>query len=192
VLKRQLEVVKPKELDSDRTMSLPGNVRPLQETALYARASGYVKAWTVDLGDKVTKGQVLAVIETPELDQEQAQLRQTELQLLQTQANRSLAKANLARIERLAPSGVVSQADLEQNQAQAQVADANVKVAEANVAARRANIHRLMQLKGFARVNAPFPSIITQRLVEVGTLVTASNSQPLFRLAEMDPARIFV
>src|SRR5205814_464246 len=158
----------------------------LQETVLYPRASGYVKAWKADIGDKVKKGQLLAEIETPELDQElmqaQAQVRQTEAQLSQAQANRNLAKANLARAERLAPSGIVSRADLETGQAQAEVGDANVKVAEANVAAQRANIARLRQLKDFARVTAPFAGSITQRTVEVGALVTAGNGQPLFRL----------
>src|SRR6185503_12639358 len=163
----RVEVTTPKLLASDRALSLPGSVLPLQETVLYPRASGYVKAWKVDIGDKVKAGQVLAVIQTPELDQEllqgEAQLKQTEAQLMQAQANRNLAKANLARAERLAPSGIVSKADLEQSSAQAEVGDANVKVAEANVAAQRANIARLRQLKDFASVTAPFAGTITQR-----------------------------
>jgi RND family efflux transporter MFP subunit len=150
----------------------------------------------VDIGDKVKKGQLLAEIETPELDQElaqaQAQLLQTEAQLQQAKANHNLAKANLARSERLAPSGVVSRAELEQGQAQAEVGEANVRVAEANVAAQRANIRRIGQLKAFARVTAPFAGTVTQRSVEIGSLVTAGNGQPLFRVAAMDPARIFV
>ncbi|HUJ28485.1 MAG TPA: efflux RND transporter periplasmic adaptor subunit [Myxococcales bacterium] len=192
----RVEVISPKQLASDRALSLPGSVQPLQETVIYPRASGYVRAWKVDIGDRVKKGQVLAEIETPELDQElaqaAAQLKQTEAQLTQAQANRNLAKANLARAERLAPSGIVSRADLEQQQAQAEVGDANVKVAEANVAAQRANIQRLRQLKDFAHVTAPFAGIITQRTVEIGSLVTNGNNQPLFRIADMDPARIFV
>jgi membrane fusion protein, multidrug efflux system len=192
----RVEVTKPAVVASDRALALPGSVQALQTTLLYPRASGYVRAWYVDIGDKVKKGQVLAEIETPELDQEQAQ---AQAQLLQTQAsavlakaNRDLAAANLARATRLAPSGVVSKADLEQSQAQAEVGGANVKVAAANVAAQEANIARLRQLKAFGKVTAPFDGTITQRTVEIGALVTAGNSNPLFRIATLDPARVFV
>jgi membrane fusion protein (multidrug efflux system) len=192
----RIEVVAPKPGASDRALQLPGTVQPLQETVLFARASGYVRAWRADIGDKVDKGQVLAEIETPELDQElsqaRAQLLQTKASLMQAKANRDLANANLARARRLAPSGIVSKADLDQSQAQAQVGDANVNVAEANVAAQQANIRRLNQLKDFAKVTAPFAGTITQRTVEVGALVTAGNSQPLFKIAAIDPARVFV
>jgi len=168
----RIEVVAPKVGASDRALELPGAVRPLQETVLFARASGYVRAWRVDIGDKVKKGEILAEIETPELDQElsqaQAQLLQTRASLLQAKANRDLAKANLARAKRLAPSGIVSKADLDQSEAQAQVGEANVSVADANVAAQQANIRRLNQLKDFAKVTAPFAGTITQRMVEVG------------------------
>jgi RND family efflux transporter MFP subunit len=191
-----VEVVAPKIGASDRTLALPGTVQALQATVLFARASGFVRAWRVDIGDKVKKGQLLAEIETPELEQEisqgQAQLLQTRASLMQAKANRDLANANLARARRLAPSGIVSRADLEQSQAQAEVGDANVNVAGANVAAQQANIRRLSQLKDFARVTAPFAGTITQRTVEIGALVTAGNSQPLFRIAAMDPARVFV
>jgi len=192
----RVEVIAPRLLASDRALQLPGSVMPLQETVLFARASGYVRAWRADIGDRVKQGQLLAEIETPELDQEleqaQAQLLQTQASLALARANRDLAQANLARFERLAPSGVVSRADLEQGQAQAHVGEANVKVAEANVAAQQANIRRLQKLKAFARVTAPFAGTVTQRSVEIGSLVTAANGQPLFRVAAMDPARIFV
>jgi RND family efflux transporter MFP subunit len=155
-----------------------------------------VRAWHADIGDRVKTGQVLAEIETPELDQEllqgRAQLLQTRASLAQSKANRKLAQANLGRARSLAPSGVVSRAELELNEAQAEVGEANVTVAEANVAAQQANIRRLEQLKAFSRVTAPFAGTITQRMVEVGALVTAGNGQPLFRLSAMDPARVFV
>jgi membrane fusion protein (multidrug efflux system) len=192
----RIAVVTPKIGASDRALELPGTVQPLQETVLFARASGYVRTWRADMGDKVKKGDVLAEIETPELDQElsqaRAQLMQTRAALLQAKANRDLANANLARARRLAPSGIVSKADLDQSQAQAAVGEANVTVADANVAAQQANIRRLDQLKAFAKVTAPFAGTITQRTVEVGALVTAGNSQPLFKIAAMDPARVFV
>lgn len=192
----RVEVVAPKALSSDRALQLPGSVMPLQATQIFARASGYVRRWTVDIGDKVKQGQVLAEIETPELDQElaqaRAQLMQTQASEAQAKANRDLAFANLGRVRRLAPSGVVSKAELDQGEAQASVGTANVKVAEANVNAAQANIRRLLQLKAFANVTAPFAGTITQRTVEIGTLVPAGNQQPLFRIAAMDPARIFV
>jgi membrane fusion protein (multidrug efflux system) len=192
----RVEVVTPKLGASDRALQLPGSVQPLQETVLFARASGFVRAWRVDMGDKAKKGQVLAEIETPELDQElsqgRAQLLQTQASLTLAKANRDLANANLARARRLAPSGIVSRADLEQSQAQAEVGDANVNVANANIAAQQANIRRLNQLKAFAMVTAPFAGTITQRTVEIGALVTAGNSQPLFRIAALDPMRVFV
>lgn len=192
----RIEVVLPKIGASDRALALPGTVQALQETVLFARASGYVRAWHADMGDKVKKDQVLAEIETPELDQElsqaKAQLHQTQASLLQAEATRDLANANLARARRLAPAGVVSKAELEQNQAQAQVGAANVAVANANVAAQQANIRRINQLKAFATVTAPFAGTITQRNIEVGALVTAGNNQPLFKIAATDPARVFV
>jgi RND family efflux transporter MFP subunit len=117
---------------------------------------------------------------------------QTQASEAQAKANRDLALANLGRVRRLAPSGVVSKAELDQGEAQASVGEANVKVAQANVNAAQANIRRLLQLKAFANVTAPFAGTITQRMVEVGTLVSAGNQQPLFRIAAMDPARIFV
>jgi len=192
----RVEVIAPKAGASDRAMELPGTIQPLQVTMLFARASGYVRAWHADIGDKVKTGQLLAEIETPELDQElmqaRAQLMQVRASLAQAKANRKLAEANLGRARSLAPSGVVSRAELEQNEAQSQVAEANVSVADANVASQQANIRRLEQLKAFSRVTAPFAGTITQRNVEVGALVTAGNAQPLFRLAATDPARVFV
>ncbi|MFL5290386.1 MAG: efflux RND transporter periplasmic adaptor subunit, partial [Myxococcales bacterium] len=192
----RVEVTTPKAGASDKALELPATVQPLQATMLLARASGYVSAWHADIGDRVKAGQLLAEIETPELDQElsqvKAQLQQTQASLMQAKATRDLANANLARARRLAPAGIVSKADLEQSQAQAQVGEANVAVANANVAAQQANIRRINQLKAFATVTAPFAGTITQRNVEVGALVTAGNNQPLFKIAATDPARVFV
>jgi membrane fusion protein (multidrug efflux system) len=192
----RVEVTAPKVGASDRALSLPGSVQPLEETVLYARASGYVRKWYVDIGDKVTDGQLLAELETPELDQEldqaRAQLAQAQAALVQSKANRQLSLANLDRYKQLAPAGVVSQAELEQRQAQAQVDEATVTVSQASIAAQVANSRRLTQLKSFSRVTAPFAGTITQRWVEVGALVTAGNGQPLYKVAAMDPARVFI
>ncbi len=111
---------------------------------------------------------------------------------MQSKANRELSKANLQRYKQLIPAGVVSQADLDQRQAQAQVDEATVSVSDAAIAAQEANIRRLSQLKSFSRVTAPFGGTITQRWVENGALVTAGNGQPLYKIAAMDPARVFI
>jgi membrane fusion protein, multidrug efflux system len=191
----RVEAVTPKEGSSDRAISLPGSVQPLEETVIYARASGYVHKWYVDIGDKVQGGQLLAELDTPELDQEldqaRAQLNQAEASLVQSKANRELSQANLTRYKQLAPSGVVSMAELDQRQAMAQVDEASVSVAQANIAAQQANIRRLVQLKSFARVTAPFGGTVTVRTIEVGSLVSAGNGQPMYKVAAMDPARIF-
>jgi membrane fusion protein, multidrug efflux system len=192
----RVSVIAPKIGSSDRAVLLPGSVQPLQETVLYARASGFVRRWLVDMGDKVSEGQLLAEIETPELDQELEQARavlaQAQPTLQRSKANRELSNANLQRYQQLTPIGIASQADLDQRQAQAQVDEANVSVAQATIEAQQANIRRLTQLKAFARVTAPFAGTVTQRWVEVGALVTAGNGQPLYRVAALDPARVFV
>ena len=192
----QVEAVTLQVGSSDRAVLLPGSVQPLEETVIYARASGYVRKWNADIGDKVKDGQLLAELDTPELDsqieQARAQLVQAQATLEQSKANRELSKTNLDRYQKLAPSGVVSQADLDQRHAMAQVDEANVLVAQATIVAQEANIRRFSQLKSFARVTAPFGGTVTQRTIEVGSLVTAGNGQPMYKVAAMDPARVFV
>jgi len=192
----RVEVTAPKAVSSDRAVVLPGSVQPLYETVLYARASGFVRRWMVDIGEKVKEGQVLAELDTPELDQEldqaRAQLAQAQSTLQQTLASRELSKSNLRRYETLAQQSLVAEADLDQHKAQAQVDEANVGVAGATIQAQEANIRRLSQLKSFARVTAPFAGMVAQRWVEIGALVTAGNGQPLYRIAAIDPARVFV
>jgi RND family efflux transporter MFP subunit len=191
-----VEVVQPKVGASNRAILLPGSVQALQETVIYARASGYVRQWFVDLGDKVTAGQVLAEIDTPELDQEldqaQANLAQAQAVLTQSTANQELSTSSLERYRRLTPAGVASQQELEQHQAQAQVDAANVNVAKANVRAQEANIRRLRQLKSFGRIVAPFDGTVTMRSIERGALVSAGNAAPLYKIAAVDPARVFI
>ncbi|UQA57187.1 efflux RND transporter periplasmic adaptor subunit [Polyangium aurulentum] len=192
----RVEVVTPKAVASDRALVLPGSVQPLEETVVYARVSGYVRKWNVDIGDKVTEGQVLAELDTPELDREltqaYAQMAQAKAGLLQAEANRDLSKANLSRYEQLVPAGVASQQDLEQRQGQAHVDAASVTVAQAGITAAAANIQRIRDLKNFAKLVAPFAGTVTFRSVERGALVSAGNGSPLFRIAATDPVRVFV
>ncbi|HXX70551.1 MAG TPA: efflux RND transporter periplasmic adaptor subunit [Polyangiaceae bacterium] len=192
----RVEVITPKIGSSDRALRLPGSVQALRETVVYSRANGYVRRWLVDIGDAVQENQVLAEIDTPELDAEldqaRAQLLQATAAVVQAKANRDYSKSTYERYKPLTQSGVTSQQDLDQQQARAAVDEANVQVAEANVVAHEADIHRLVQLKTFAHVVAPFAGKIASRSIEVGTLVTAGTASPLFRIAAVDPARVFV
>ncbi|WP_437969411.1 efflux RND transporter periplasmic adaptor subunit [Sorangium sp. So ce260] len=189
-------VVAPQPVSSDRALVLPGSIQPLEETVVYPRVSGYVRKWTADLGDKVEEGQVLAEIDTPELDQELAQARaqlvQANAGLVQAKANRDLSLSGVKRYEQLVPAGVAPQEELEERQGQAHVAEASVTVAQAAITAQQANIQRLLDLKKFAKIVAPFAGTVTARTIERGALVTAGNGTPLFKIAATDPARVFV
>jgi len=191
-----VQVVAPKAMTSDHAIVLSGSVRPLQETVIYPRASGYISNWLVDIGDKVKEGQTLAEIETPELDQELDQARAQQAQatagVTQASANMEFSKANLERFKQLVPAGVASQQDLDKTQAQAVVDSASVSVAKAAVAVQDANIRRLMQLKSFAHVTAPFAGTVTSRTVDRGALVSSGNGTPLFKVAALDPVRVLV
>jgi membrane fusion protein, multidrug efflux system len=190
----RVQVATPKLKTSDRTLSLPGSVQALEETVVYSRANGYVRSWSVDLGDRVVAGALLADVDTPEIDQQldqaRALLRQAEAQLLQAKANREYSLITLARYKLLTPQGVASQQDLDQKQAQAAVDDANVTAAEAMVKSQNANVHRFVDLKSFARVTSPFAGAVTARMVERGALV--SPSTPLFKVSANDPVRVYV
>ncbi|KYF54252.1 MFP family efflux transporter, partial [Sorangium cellulosum] len=160
------------------------------------RVSGYVRKWSADIGDKVEEGQVLAEIDTPELDQELAQARaqlvQANAGLVQAQANRDLSRSSVQRYQQLVPAGVAPQEELEQRQGQAHVAEASVTVAQAAITAQQANIQRILDLKKFAKIAAPFAGTVTSRTIDRGALVTAGNGTPLFRIAATDPVRVFV
>ncbi len=194
----RVRTIQPRPGPLVRTLRLPGDVQALRETAVYARATGYVQRWYADLGDHVRTGQLLARIETPDLDQEldqaRAGARQAEAAEAQARANLELARVTLRRYEHLAPTGYVSRQELEQRQADAAVQEANVQAAIAARRAQEASVRRLAELKGFADVVAPFAGTITARPVEVGNLITAGTAgdRPLFRLAATDPVRVFV
>lgn len=190
----RVQVFTPKAKSSDRAMSLPASVQPLEEAVIYARANGYIKAWKVDIGDAVKEGQLLAEIDTPEIEQQlaqaKAQLAQADAALVQAKANKGYSKTTLERLTALAPKGVTSQQELEKAQAQSLVDDSSVEVAQANVEAQKANLGRIQQTLGFARVTAPFAGTINQRNIERGSLV--SMSTPLFRLSQTDTVRVFI
>lgn len=192
----RVEVVHPKTTTSERAIVLSGSVRALEETVVYPRASGYVASWQADIGDRVKEGQVLAEVETPELDQEldqaRAQLAQAVAAVSQAGANQEFSRVNLERFKLLVPAGVASQQDLDKSQAQSLVDSASVSVAHSGVAVQQANIRRLLKLKSFAHVLAPFAGTVTERNVERGALVSGGTATPLFKIAATDPARVFV
>ncbi len=191
-----VDVIKPKMLASASALELPGTVNPLEQTKLYPRTSGYVRKWNVDIGDKVKEGQLLAEIDTPELDaqiaQARAQLASAQAAVKQAIAQRDYAKSSSARYEGLASQQLVSKAAVEQQQADAQTGEANVAAAQSNVTAQEANLRRLLDTKAFANVTAPFAGTITTRTVDRGSLVSDNGSTPMFTLVATDPVRVFV
>ena len=195
----RVAVVKALAVDAGRLLTLPAGLVANQQTLVYARASGYVSRWLVDIGDRVKKGQLLVQLDTPELDkqlsQARASLAQTIAALRQAQANRDLAKITARREAALFARLLISAQENDQAQTQAAVWEATVKAAQANVAAQRANVGQLEQLVSFGKVYAPYDGTITRRLVDVGTLVNAgagSNAAALFQIASTDPMQAYV
>lgn len=168
-----------------RTVALPATLRGRNEVALYARTNGYVKAWTKDIGDRVRRGDVLALIDTPEIDQDLAQAQAT---LEQIKARLALTQSSLARWEGLRARDAVSQQELDERRAAHQQA-------QADLAASQANVRRLQQLHDFGRITAPFDGVVVRRNVEVGNLVAAGSAgttRELFYLAQTDALRLTV
>jgi RND family efflux transporter MFP subunit len=203
--------IHPKTGEPTSTLLLPGNIEPLYSAAVYARTEGYLERRDVDIGSNVKAGQVLAVISSPEVDQQLVQARatlaQSEASLQQSKAALEQAKANaeLTRLtkERDLPLGlehaisqqIVDEAVQAHNARVADVAaaDANITAAEANVTANRANVARLLQIQSFEQVMAPFDGVITARNVERGDLVStgsAAAGKPLFNIAQSGTLRI--
>jgi RND family efflux transporter MFP subunit len=147
-------------------ISLPGNMQAFTLAPIYARTTGYVKAWYHDIGSHVSKGQLLAVIETPELDQ---QLAQAKADLATAQSNAGLAKTTAARYQDLIGNNAVSQQDTDNAVTQLQSTTTQVNSAIANV-------RRLEELQSFERIVAPFDGVITARNIDIGQLITAAGS----------------
>ena len=187
-----VHTIKPTPSKPERTLVLPGTLRSFEQTLLLARANGYVQRWLVDLGEHVEAGQLLAELDTPELDREVEQARANLLErkaaVSEARAAHDFALVNHQRFGALVPAGVAPKSELERSRAEAQMAEAKVAVAEAARASGLANLNRLEQLKSFARVTAPFAGTITARKVDRGALVTAGSSV-LFELAVFEPLR---
>ena len=170
------------QVASAQDVVLPGTLQGWVQAPIAARASGYVKRWTHDIGSKVQKGDLLAEIESPEVDQ---QLTQAIAARQQAAASLDLAKSTVARWESLRQRDVVSQQELDERRS-------GLAQATANLAQADANVQRLRQLEGFKRVVAPFAGVITKRNVDVGDLIDAGGNRVLFQLAQTDPLRVYV
>lgn len=180
-----VKVAQPIAAGDGQTLSLPGTLQGYVQSPISARASGYLKRWTKDIGARVEKGELLAEIETPEIDQ---QLSQAVAAREQAKAALDLAKSTVARWESLRQKDVVSQQDLDERRSA-------LASATANLAAADANVQRLQQTEAFKRVLAPFAGVVTRRNVDVGDLIDAgggNGTRALFQLAQTDPLRVYI
>lgn len=180
-----VEVVQPKEDAPDQALVLPGQTTAFTDTPIYARANGYLKKWYADIGAQVKKGELLAEIETPELD---AQLRQARADLVTAEANSKLAKITAQRTEDLLKSASVSTQERD-NAAGALAAD------QAIVTSRQADVSRLEELQSYEKIYAPFDGVITARNTDIGDLITAGSgtrNSELFRVQATGILRIYV
>lgn len=178
--RQYVKVTLAKRNETGQALSLPGTLQGHVQSPIAARASGYLKRWTKDIGSKVAKGELLAEIESPEIDQ---QLSQAIATRDQAASGLALARSTVERWEGLRKKDVVSQQDLDEKRGA-------VAQTQANVAAAEANVQRLRQLESYKRVVAPFAGVITRRNVDTGDLI--DNSRPLFLLSQTDPLRVYV
>jgi RND family efflux transporter MFP subunit len=170
---------------SEEDLVLPGAMQAYVESPIYARTNGYLKKWYHDIGSRVQQGDLLADIDTPEVDQ---QLSQARADLKTAQANANLSRITATRYQELIKTDGVSKQEVDNA-----VGDLEAKVASVNSA--EANVRRLEDLESFKHVYAPFSGVITRRNVDIGTLINAGNggaSQQLFSLAQTDPIRVYV
>ena len=175
-------VVHPSSETPDEQLVLPASVQAYEESPIYARTNGYLLRWNKDIGSHVNKGDLLAEIDSPEIDQELLQARATRQQIA---AQADIAKISAERWENLRKTDSVSQQE-------ADMQTSSYQQAVANLAAADANVRRLEQLESFKRVYAPFSGVITKRNVDPGALINSgSTGKQLFDLARVDPLRVF-
>ncbi len=170
---------------TEEDLVLPGAMQAYVESPIYARTNGYLKKWYHDIGSRVRQGELLADIDTPEVDQ---QLSQARADLNTAQANANLSKITAVRYQELIKTDGVSKQEVDNA-----VGDLEAKVA--NVKSAEANVRRLEDLESFKHIYAPFSGVITRRSVDTGTLINAGNggaTQQLFSLAQTDPIRAYV
>jgi len=181
----------------EATLDLPGEIRAYQEAALFARSTGYLRRRLVDIGDHVQAGQLLADIESPELERELGQARatlaQAEARVVEVGTNHALAGTTAARWRALRKDGSVSQQEADERAAAYRARGAELNAAKAGARAARQNVQRLSSLTRYQRVVAPFAGTITARGADPGALIGAGGANagtPLFRLVQADRLRI--
>lgn len=179
-----VNVVYPKGGAKAEEIELPGNTQAFTDTPIYARTSGYIKRWYVDIGTRVKQGQLLAVVETPELDQ---QLRQARADLKNAEANLQIADITSTRWQNLLKTDSVSHQEADQA-----VSDFHAK--QALVDSNKANVERLEQLQLFERIVAPVDGVITARNTDIGALIQADTTAPkeIFHLSAIQKLRIYI
>src|SRR5215831_4193875 len=166
----------------DEQLVLPASVQAYEESPIFARTNGYLLRWNKDIGSKVAEGELLAEIDSPEIDQELMQARATRQQVA---AQLDIAKVSNERWQSLRKTETVSQQE-------ADMQASNYQQAVANLAAADANVRRLEEMESFKRVYAPFSGVVTKRNVDPGALINAgSTGRPLFNVARVDPLRVF-
>jgi RND family efflux transporter MFP subunit len=179
-------------------LTLPGQTAGWEQSTLYPRVDGYVGKWLANLGDRVKAGQVLATIETPDLDQQltaaRAKAGASAAQVQVAEADAAFAKQTYARW-RDSPRGVVSEQEREETKSKADAAAAQLTRARAQAQLDEADVARYSALEGFRQVTAPYDGTITGRTINLGNLVsagTSGNARPLYTMAQMDPIRVMV
>ena len=196
-LKQIVNVITVQSPGATRPLTLPGETAAWYESTLYARVTGYVGKWSVDIGDRVRQGQVLATIETPELDADLVAAR-AELTAAQAQVKVRAAEAEFAKSTnerwRDSPKGVVSEQERESKRTDYDSAIARLNAAHAQVEIDKARVERFTALQQFKQVTAPFDGTVTERRIDIGNLVTAGSTSNtlLYRLSQETPLRVFV
>ncbi len=178
-------VIHPQAETGVEDLVLPGTLQANMESPIYARTNGYVKKWHHDIGSRVGKGELLAELDTPEVDQ---QLMQAKADQVTAQANLNLSQITAKRYSELLKTDGVSRQEVDN-------ANGDLAAKRAIVTSSEANVRRLEEMKSFQRIYAPFGGVITRRNVDNGWLINAGNggtSQQLFSLAQTDPIRVFV
>jgi membrane fusion protein, multidrug efflux system len=193
-----VRIVRPEPGAQEDSLVLPGNVSAFYVATLFARATGYVTSWSNDIGARVSRGQTLATIAAPDLDQQleqaKAELVQLNAAVQQAQANADLGKVTDQRTSKLVMEGWSSQAQGDTDRLTAAARDAALTVAKANVVAQQAAVNRLTELAGFEQIKAPFDGVVTARNVDIGNLVTAdgASGSALFQVADIHRMRVYV
>lgn len=179
-----VSIIRPTAAGASSALTLPGNVQAYNSAAIYARTTGYIRKWFVDIGDPVRAGQVLAILDAPDVDQ---QVAAAKANLQTARANRALAQSTAARWSNLLGKDAVSKQETDEK-----LGDLAAKTAIANAA--DADVRRLGALQGFTRLIAPFSGVVTSRSTQIGALVTAgtTSSTPLFTVADIGRMRVYV